>query len=311
MSQRQALTVVSASVVLALSALSPAVASEPYGQDWGLASQPMEEHLPLCDDVPDNTPCVAGPATRELRDGDRPKDFCDLDHGLAPNGQPAVPVECSGEPVVAGVGCNVAPLPWECTAAPGKSRPGEEGAGIPPFGITPSSAGEATLFHFEEGLAAIGFLAFTNIVYMEYGDGAVFGDANDLRRPISLPRSHSYREPGTYTMRLHVYVVEDGVEKYFSSAITFTVDASSSPQTPSTDTDISGNAPRLSAVALSNDDLYEELKGSFSPSSPASDHSDTTQADPAGIFDTLGGATSALVSGLGIFFGELLTTDTP
>ena len=96
MSQRQALTVVSASVVLALSALSPAVASEPYGQDWGLASQPMEEHLPLCDDVPDNTPCVAGPATRELRDGDRPKDFCDLDHGLAPNGQPAVPVECSG-----------------------------------------------------------------------------------------------------------------------------------------------------------------------------------------------------------------------
>ena len=104
-------------------------------------------------------------------------------------------------------------------------------------------------------------------------------------------------------MRLHVYVVEDCVEKYFSSAITFTIYASSSPQTPSTDTDISGNAPRLSAVALSNYDLYEELKGSFSPSSPASDHSDTTQADPAGIFDTLGGATSALVSGLCIFFG--------
>ncbi len=131
---------------------------------------------------------------------------------------------------------------------------------------------------------------------MDYGDGGLFGGNSDLRRPISLPRSHVYEKAGTYTMRLHVYVVEDEVENYYSSAVTFTVEGA--PTTTSAQT----NATRVTAVSLTNKELLDEA--TLGPTSPnrASDPAEITQVNPAGIFDTVGAAASAIVSSVRSLF---------
>lgn len=91
-------------------------------------------------------------------------------------------------------------LPPECTGNFPKDEFEFNISNVPGMEITPGAARTATRFNIGPIIAALGPFASMPLFYVDFGDGTGFGNSGDLKSMGSLPTSHVYVNPGTYTV---------------------------------------------------------------------------------------------------------------
>jgi hypothetical protein len=91
-------------------------------------------------------------------------------------------------------------LPPECTGNFPKDEFEFNVSNVPGMEITPGAARTATRFNIGPIIAALGPFASMPLFYVDFGDGTGFGNSGDLKSMGSLPTSHVYVNPGTYTV---------------------------------------------------------------------------------------------------------------
>ncbi len=97
-------------------------------------------------------------------------------------------------------------LPPECTGNFPDEEAGFDISKVPGMEIIPGAARTATTFNIGPIIAALGPYASLPIFYVDFGDGTGFGNSGDLKPMGSLPTSHVYVNPGTYTVTGHGFL---------------------------------------------------------------------------------------------------------
>jgi len=194
-------------------------------------------------------------------------------------------------------------LPWECTALEDQDAPGEDNSiSIPNFSVTPGAAGTPTKFNFEEVLAAIGPFALKDIIYINYGDGSVFGGKDNLQKPAAAPKTHVYEKAGTYTINVFAYVKDGPDEYYDSDSVTFDIIANSSAPAPTVTATPAPAAVTKDALGIEVPETSGSTTTGSSSTSPSASAT-PTQVQSAGPVQTVITAVTSVFRSIRNFLG--------